>query len=474
MLGDRAAEVDGSERGEYERLQRGDEPDLEQEDRDAGGDDDHAQRLDPEQHGEAAGHEQDDQVPGEDVGEQTNGERDQAHEVRQELEHEDESLHERVVDARRDQARQVAAHALHADALEVVRDEHDEREDERDREVGRRCVERERRDVDAEDIDLLVRVGRQRDVADEVREPDEQEQRPDEREPLARHRVVHVPARDVVAHRGVDPLDGGLHAVRALLHATGDVDHRADRERRGDQQVQHRAREVERAEVDPGVELELVLRLELLVVEPRPAVDADREHDQEQVDAADDQGDALAGAHSGFLSSGRRISVVARWTVYAARQTSAAVKPSSRSAARPTARMPAPISQTRPIMLPTLTPIARRTSPRPAERSSTASSTRDRIQTAAPTAYPSTGAPSRTTNGAASTSSTTSRHRTGASGSALRSALGVDSDMGGSATLSSGARSRARGGRRRVGDRNPSDGAQSSVEWDFVTTLCDR
>ena len=53
---------------------------------------------------------------------------------------------------------------------------------------------------------------------------------------------------------------------------------------------------------------------------------------------------------------------VARWTVYAARHTIAAVKPSSRSPASPTARMPMPISQVRPIMLPTFTPIARRTS----------------------------------------------------------------------------------------------------------------
>src|SRR4051812_19023401 len=102
VLGDGAAEVDGSERGEDERLQGRHEPHLEEEDRDPRGDDDHAERLDPEQHGEAAGHEQDDQVAGEDVGEETNGERDQAHEVREELEHEHESLHERVVDARRD------------------------------------------------------------------------------------------------------------------------------------------------------------------------------------------------------------------------------------------------------------------------------------------------------------------------------------------------------------------------------------
>src|SRR5215212_7274093 len=56
VLGDRAAEVDGSQGGEDERLQGGHEAHLEEEDRDPRRDDDHAERLDPEQHGETAGH----------------------------------------------------------------------------------------------------------------------------------------------------------------------------------------------------------------------------------------------------------------------------------------------------------------------------------------------------------------------------------------------------------------------------------
>ena len=48
-----------------------------------------AEDLEAEQHGQAAGHEQDDQVAGEDVGEESYGEREQPHEVREELEHED-------------------------------------------------------------------------------------------------------------------------------------------------------------------------------------------------------------------------------------------------------------------------------------------------------------------------------------------------------------------------------------------------
>ena len=44
----------------------------------------------PEHDGERAGHEQDDQVAGEDVGEQTNREREDPHQVREHLEEEDE------------------------------------------------------------------------------------------------------------------------------------------------------------------------------------------------------------------------------------------------------------------------------------------------------------------------------------------------------------------------------------------------
>src|SRR3954451_2824080 len=61
-LGDRAAEVDGSEGGEDERLQAGDQADLEDEEGHAERDGDPAQRGDPEQDGERAAHEEDDQM----------------------------------------------------------------------------------------------------------------------------------------------------------------------------------------------------------------------------------------------------------------------------------------------------------------------------------------------------------------------------------------------------------------------------
>src|SRR5215213_1093414 len=72
VLGDGAAEVDGSQRGEDERLQRCDQADLEDEQEHAEGQRHPPERLQAQQHGEAAGHEQDDEVAGEDVGEKTN------------------------------------------------------------------------------------------------------------------------------------------------------------------------------------------------------------------------------------------------------------------------------------------------------------------------------------------------------------------------------------------------------------------
>src|SRR3954449_7581831 len=167
VLGDGAAEVDGSQGGEDERLKRRDQADLEEEEDHPERERDPAQHLDPEQHDEAAGHEQDDQVAGEDVGEETYGEADQPHEVREELEDEDEDGHP-ARHARGDQALQVTDDALGADALDVVRHEHDQRQDERHREVGRRGVDRERRNLEAEDVNLLVRVRGERDVPDQV------------------------------------------------------------------------------------------------------------------------------------------------------------------------------------------------------------------------------------------------------------------------------------------------------------------
>ena len=85
----------------------------------------------------------------------------------------------------------------------------------------------------AEHIELLFGVGGERQIADQIAVPDEQEEGPEEREPLGRHLVGHVPAGDVVPHQRVDHLHCGLDPVRARLHPSCDVHHRDDRQDRG-------------------------------------------------------------------------------------------------------------------------------------------------------------------------------------------------------------------------------------------------
>src|SRR3954447_21470938 len=70
LLGDRAAEIDRGEGGEDEALQRRHKPHFEEEEGDAHDDRDRAQRREPEQHDQPARHEEDEQVPGEDVREE--------------------------------------------------------------------------------------------------------------------------------------------------------------------------------------------------------------------------------------------------------------------------------------------------------------------------------------------------------------------------------------------------------------------
>ena len=71
LRGDGAAEVDRGERGEDEGLQRRDKPHFEEEEQDPGRERDPPECGDPQQDGERAGHEEDDQVPRQDVGEET-------------------------------------------------------------------------------------------------------------------------------------------------------------------------------------------------------------------------------------------------------------------------------------------------------------------------------------------------------------------------------------------------------------------
>src|SRR3954453_10929849 len=86
-----AAEVDGSEGREDESLERRDQDDLEREEDDGDGQCDRAERGESEQHDQAAAHEQDQQVAGQDVGEESDAEQDDAHELGDHLDDEDEA-----------------------------------------------------------------------------------------------------------------------------------------------------------------------------------------------------------------------------------------------------------------------------------------------------------------------------------------------------------------------------------------------
>src|SRR3712207_4893175 len=103
--------------------------------------------------------------------------------------------------------------------------------------------------------------------------------------------------------------------------------------------------------------------------------------------------------------------------------TIAAVSPSSRSAVRPTPRVLSAKSPERAMEDAMPRPGALREEPsRRAARSVAPWARRWRIHAPPPTAYPRTGRSISTTNGAARTTSTTSRYRIGASGSEVTEA----------------------------------------------------
>src|SRR3954454_12696437 len=132
LLGDRAAEIDRGESGEDEGLQGGHEAHFEEEEGDGHDDRDGAQRREPEQHDQAARHEEDEQMAGEDVGEESDAQRDDPDEVRDDLDREDRDAGG-ALDAGRDPRLQVADRALRLDALVVVAEPDDQREDQRHR-----------------------------------------------------------------------------------------------------------------------------------------------------------------------------------------------------------------------------------------------------------------------------------------------------------------------------------------------------
>src|SRR3954469_18352624 len=114
LLGDRAAEIDRGESAEDEGLQGRHEAHLEEEERQRHDERQRAERRQPEQDDEAAGHEEDQEVAGEDVGEEPDAQRDDPHEVRDDLDDEDRAGRG-ALDARRHPALQVADEPLGPD-----------------------------------------------------------------------------------------------------------------------------------------------------------------------------------------------------------------------------------------------------------------------------------------------------------------------------------------------------------------------
>ena len=145
----------------------------------------------------------------------------------------------------------------------------------------------------------MAGVRRQRQVAEHVREPDEEEESRDEREPLARHRAVHVLAGDGVEGDVVGHLDRGLDAVRAVLHAAGDVDHRPGRRDCGEEEVHHGLVvahvDAEEVELDPRLEAELLLGLEGVVA--TLAAEQEAEQDRQAEPEAEADQDLVARLH---------------------------------------------------------------------------------------------------------------------------------------------------------------------------------
>src|ERR1700722_19402893 len=167
-VGYRATEVDRGQDGEDECLKPGDQDRLEQEDRDA----DRQERPRDDgvagEYPELAAHERDQQVTGEQVGPEPDGERDQPQEVGQDL----DRVHEESDPSAdlRHQALDVAERAVLLDALVGEEHEHEQPEHQRERDVRVGRVDLERGPVDPEQQELLAGVARQRDVGGQGRD----------------------------------------------------------------------------------------------------------------------------------------------------------------------------------------------------------------------------------------------------------------------------------------------------------------
>src|SRR5213080_2037448 len=140
---DRRADVDGGQGSEDEGLDADDDHDLEEvEDRRHGHDRYEREALQDEHQ---ADEREDQDVAGEHVREETDGERDQPHELAEDLERHDQR--EERLRRLGDPALEVAHGTVPADALEVREDEGEERQREGDRERRGRRVDAEDRDA---------------------------------------------------------------------------------------------------------------------------------------------------------------------------------------------------------------------------------------------------------------------------------------------------------------------------------------
>src|SRR6478672_10541891 len=140
---DGRADVDGGQGGEDERLDPDDDDDLE--DVEDGRGNQHGQKLQRLEDEDQPEEREDQDVAREHVREEPDAQRDQPHELTEDLERDDQD--EQSFRRLRDPALEVAHRAVPANALDVREDEGDERQRKRHRERARRGVDAPRRNA---------------------------------------------------------------------------------------------------------------------------------------------------------------------------------------------------------------------------------------------------------------------------------------------------------------------------------------
>src|SRR5215471_253150 len=276
---DRRADVDGGQSGEDERLDPDDDDHLEEVEDGRRDDHEHqGQRLEDEDQAEER---EDEDVASEHVREEPDAQRDQPHELAEDLERDDQD--QKSLRRLGDPALEVAARAVPLDPLVVREEEGQQGQRERD-------GERRGRRVDPPGRYAVPRLPRQRerDEAEEVDDEDEQQQRGHVREPAA-HRLRRQPLlRDLRLRHLVQRLADRLPPIGQQGEpAAHREDPESDRAQRPEHQVDDglRDRQVQRPEVDgdPVVLLELGRRVEVPARERRLR-DHERQRGEEEKD----------------------------------------------------------------------------------------------------------------------------------------------------------------------------------------------